>query len=323
MAEFFQDGPQLENEFEKDFLLQAFLKARFSPEQYQSIQKDLMQFGAQATSTLLELAAQAEKEQPELVAFDPWGRRQDLIKVSEAWKELHAVSAREGLVALGFERKFGGLSRLYQFSKLYLFHSSSAFYSCPLAMADGAARVLELTIPKVSDQKSKKLFEEAFKHLTARTPEEFWTSGQWMTEKTGGSDVSRTSTVARKFEDHYKLSGVKWFSSATTSEMALGLARIEGAPEGSKGLSLFYIPMRKPDGSLNGIEILRLKDKLGTKALATAELKLEGTQAWRVSAEGEGVKAVSTMLNITRLYNAISSISQMSRILPLSISYSK
>lgn len=317
MSDFFQKGPNLNNEFEDDFVLKAFLKARFSEEDYKKIESDLTTFGALVSGPMIKLAEQAERELPVHVPFDPWGKRIDEIRTSSAWKELHAISAREGLVAIGYEREFGSLSRLYQFAKLYLFNPSSAIYSCPLAMADGAARVLE-NLGSDSPQ-----FTEAFQHLCSRDPLNFWTSGQWMTEKTGGSDVGGTSTVATRFEDHYKLSGIKWFSSATTSEMALGLARIEGDEEGSRGLTLFYIPMRKKNGELNGIEVLRLKDKLGTKALPTAELKLQGAEAWKLSPQGQGVKYVSAMLNITRLYNAICSVSQMRRILSLSLSYSK
>lgn len=315
--DFLQKGPELTNIFESDVLLQAYLQTQFSSSQYAEIEKDLKSFGEKAATRLLALAEQAEREEPEHIPYDPWGKRIDDIRVSPAWKELHKVSAEEGLIAIGYERKWGSLSRLYQFAKLYLFHSSSAFYSCPLAMADGAARVLEL------ESKSDSRFKQAFEHLTSRDPQHFWTSGQWMTEKTGGSDVSGTQTVARAKGDAYELEGIKWFSSATTSEMALGLARIEGAPEGSKGLSLFYIPMRDADGRLNGIEVLRLKDKLGTKALPTAELRLKGTKAWRVGPEGQGVKWVATMLNITRLYNSICSVSQMRRALSLSYSYSE
>src|SRR5690606_15185802 len=143
--------------------------------------------------------------------------------------------------------------------------------------------------------------------------------GQWMTERTGGSDVSGTSTIAKKEGDQYKLYGVKWFTSATTSQMAMTLARIEG----DEKLSLFYLELRDKSGELQNIQINRLKDKLGTKALPTAELTLSGTPATLVGEAGKGIKTISTLFNITRLYNACCAVGYMRRGLALSIDYSK
>lgn len=314
-SNFFQEGPCLGNQYDEDALLKAYLHWRLPKDVLNKIESDLYNFGAEVAGPIWTWAKQAERELPEHIPYDPWGRRVDELRLSDAWQKLGDVSATEGLVAIGFERHFGAFSRLYQFAKLYLFHPSSAFYTCPLAMADGAARVLEVYGPE--DLKSK-----AFKALTSRDPQKFWTSGQWMTERTGGSDVGGTSTVAKKTAEAYELFGTKWFSSATTSQMALTLARLEGAEAGSRGLSLFYLDVRKPNGELNGIRINRLKDKLGTKALPTAELDLCGTSARMIGEPGQGVKTIATMLNITRLYNSICSLGQMRRALALIKEYS-
>src|SRR5437868_11228698 len=111
-------------------------------------------------------------------------------------------------------------------------------------MTDGATRAIEL----YGDDYLK---SKPYKHLINRDPHSFWTSGQWMTERTGGSDVSGTSTVAKKVGDHYELHGTKWFTSATTSQMAMTLARIEGSDAGSRGLSLFYLELRNDKNELN------------------------------------------------------------------------
>jgi putative acyl-CoA dehydrogenase len=121
-----------------------------------------------------------------------------------------------------------------------------------------------------------------------------------MTERSGGSDVSGSSRTARREGGEFRLDGVKWFSSATTAEIALALARIEGAPEGNRGLTLFLLELRDAAGELRGIRVERLKDKLGTRALPTAELTLDGAPARRVGEEGRGVATVATMLNVTR-----------------------
>lgn len=317
MADFFQTSPHLANTFKTARWLKDYLSWRL-PKDYQSqMFSELSRVGEMAAGPLAALARQAEREKPVHVPYDPWGRRIDEIRISKAWVDLKDFSATEGLVAEGYERRFGAYSRLFQFSKLFLFHPSSAFFSCPLAMADGAARVLEI------HGSGEPRLREAYAHLTSRQTQKFWTSGQWMTEKTGGSDVSKTLTTAKPDGDGYFLNGVKWFSSSTASEMALGLARIEATSGEAHGLTLFYIPVRLSDGALNGIEILRLKDKLGTWALPTAELKLHNTKAYPVGKLHHGVKTVSTMLNITRLYNSVCSVGQMARGLELLSLYAK
>lgn len=316
MQDFIQSFPKLKNTYQSDSWLRLFLKSRLPGEIFHSIEKDLERFGEDVAGPMNELAWQAEQEPPVHIPFDPWGNRIDELKLSAAWNRLHEISATEGLISIGYERKQKEFSRLYQLSKLYLFHPSSAFYSCPLAMADGATRILEV-------YGNQKLKAKALPHLLSRDSTLFWTSGQWMTEKIGGSDVSQTQTQAKKIDGGYALYGTKWFSSAASAQMALALARIEGASEGNKGLSLFYVETRKADGSLNNITINRLKDKLGTRALPTAELSLDGTFAELVGEEGQGVKTVATMLNITRLYNSICSVAQMQRAMTLIKSYSK
>src|SRR5690606_19840122 len=110
--------------------------------------------------------------------------------------------------------------------------------------------------------------------LTSRDPATAWTSGQWMTERTGGSDVGLSETEARRVEggaygmpDAYRLYGTKWFTSAATSEMALTLGRPEREPASGHGLTLFYLETRERDGGPNGILVNRLKEKLGTRKL--------------------------------------------------------
>jgi putative acyl-CoA dehydrogenase len=314
--EFYQEYPVLKNQFTQDPLLARYLTVRTPQNVSSEIFPHLQEMGELAAGPMLAWADEAERTPPLHVPFDPWGRRVDEIRVSMGWKKMEEVAARHGLIAAGYERKYGEFSRLYQMSLLYLYHSSSAFFSCPLAMTDGATRAIEL----YGDVGMK---TRAFQALTSRDPAKFWTSGQWMTEKTGGSDVSGTSTIARREANGgYSLWGTKWFTSATTSQMAMTLARPEGAEAGSRGLSLFYLELRNPAGDLQNIRIHRLKDKLGTKALPTAELSLEGTPAQVVGGEGNGVRKISSLFNITRIYNAICSLSQMRRGIELAIEYS-
>jgi putative acyl-CoA dehydrogenase len=312
--DFFQAPPVLSNTFDGDRVLKNFLKRQLPEKIWREVEKDLRSFGEKAAGSIRLLGEEAESEPPVHTPYSPWGKRIDEVKVSRAWKELDRISAEEGIVAIGYERKQQEFSRLYQFAKLYLFHPSSAIYSCPLAMTDGAARVLEV-------YGSAEMKKRAYAHLTSRDPKTFWTSGQWMTERTGGSDVSGTSTVARKTQTGYELFGTKWFTSATTSQMAMTLARVEG--EATDKLSLFYVELRNSEGELQNIEINRLKEKMGTKALPTAELTLKGTPAALVGEVGKGVKTIATLFNITRIYNACCAVGYMRRGLDLAISYSQ
>jgi alkylation response protein AidB-like acyl-CoA dehydrogenase len=314
--DFLQTPPALRHPLESDRSLRLFL-GRLPAEVKAAIAPGLYRLGERAIKEMPALAAAAEAQPPRHVPFDAWGRRVDTIEVSEAWKRLHAIAAEEGIVATAFERREGEHSRVHQMLRLYLYHPSSAIASCPMAMTDGAARVLEL-------QGSPELRERVLPRLLSRDPASFWTSGQWMTEKTGGSDVSGTSTVAYPAEDgSFRLFGIKWFTSATTAEVALALARPEGAADGSRGLSLFLVELRDEAGALRGVRIERLKDKLGTRALPTAELQLEGAHAWQVGPAGRGVATVATLLNITRLYNSVCAVGSLRRGLDLAWDYAE
>lgn len=334
--DFIQDGPVLKNTFRSDLSFQSFLNWKIQSQQKADIFQDLDGMGELARTEWLSLAKQAEAEPPRLRQYDPWGTRIDQLELSPAWSKLSDIAALEGIVSTAYDRTLGPIARMFQMAKLYMYHPSSAFFSCPLAMTDGAARVLELYGLKNPELK------KAFTHLTSRDPEKFWTSGQWMTEKTGGSDVSQTSTVVKNENGVDRLYGIKWFSSSTASQMALALARKEGAAEGSKGLTLYYVETHRKSADkieknffdktlnssknhnfLNNIKILRLKDKLGTKALPTAELELCGTPAIQIGEEAKGVRTVATMLNITRLYNSVCSVAHEARMIQLLTSYSE
>ncbi|MDB5103239.1 MAG: uncharacterized protein JWP91_928 [Fibrobacteres bacterium] len=314
MQEFFQQGPVLGNPFAADPLLQAFLRWRLPADLQETLAPGLLAFGQRVIDEVQGLGRQAEAHPPRHIPFDPWGARIDQIEVSGAWKRLQDISAQEGLVAIAYKRADGSFSRLHQFSRLYMFHPDAAWFTCPLAMTDGAARALEL-------HGDEYLKDRALSHLLSRDPDRFWTAGQWMTERAGGSDVSRTETAARKHGTGYALHGTKWFTSATTSPMALTLARMEGAGAGSAGLSLFYVELFDDAGRLRNIRINRLKEKLGTHALPTAELVLEGTPAHLVGERGHGVRKMSSLFNLTRIHNSVYAVSFMRRALALAKEY--
>jgi acyl-CoA dehydrogenase len=309
---FFQDPPRLGNQFDDDPMLPSWVARHVgSPE----VADELRVLGDIAVDYYGKQLADRLNE-PTLTQWDAWGNRIDKIEVSPLWKEAQVLAAKYGMVAAGYEGKLGAKSRTHQFAIVHVLNPSLDVYSCPLAMTDGAARTL-------LGSGNQELIDTYVPRLTSRDPSVMWTSGQWMTERTGGSDVSQSETIARKDGDQWRLYGTKWFTSATTSEMALTLARPEGNPDGSRGLALFLVELRDANGRLRNIQVNRLKDKLGTRKVPTAELTLDGTPATLVGNASEGVRAITPMLSVTRTWNAICAVSGMRRALALAGDYAR
>jgi len=316
MELFQQSAPSLNNQYHADTLLNSSL-ARFSQNHLPAeIEADLSEMGELSAGELYHWQLADRLNEPVLTHYDAWGNRIDQIEVTSLWKEAERLTTRFGLVALPYEKKYGALSRVYQFALVYLFTPSTDIYSCPLAMTDGAAATLLAT-------GNQALIDRALPRLTSRDPERFWTSGQWMTELTGGSDVGLTETQARLEDGQWRLYGRKWFTSATTSQMTLTLARPKGNGPGGKGLALFFAELRDEQGKLKNIEVCRLKDKLGTRKVPTAELLLHGAPAELVVGPHDGVKNITPMLNVTRTWNSVSAIALMRRGLALAEDYAQ
>ncbi len=306
---FFQDPPVLGNQWDDDPLLREYLARVLPGDALRALEPELRELGELGAALRRDEMADRLNE-PVLTQWDPWGNRVDEIEVSPLWKRAQVISAERGLVAAGYEKRHGALSRVHQFALNYLVQASLDVYSCPLAMTDGAARTL-------IESGNRELADRAVPRLTSRDPKAMWTSGQWMTERTGGSDVGLSETVAKKTPEGWRLYGTKWFTSAVTSEMALTLARPEGNGPGGKGLALFYVEVRDAKGKLNGIQVNRLKDKLGTRKVPTAELTLDGALATPVIGLTDGVRNITPMLNVTRTWNAFGAIWGMRRGLAL------
>jgi acyl-CoA dehydrogenase len=312
---FFQEPPRLGNQFDDDPLLPSWI-ARHVPEAHHGdVATELHQLGDLAIELYGKQLADRLNE-PVLTQWDAWGNRIDRIDVSPLWQEAQVLAARHGMVAAAYEARLGPHARTHQFALVHVLGPSLDVYGCPLAMTDGAARSLLAS-------GNQPLIDQYVPLLTSRDPATMWTSGQWMTERTGGSDVSQSETIARRDGDQWRLFGTKWFTSATTSNMALTLARPEGNPEGSRGLALFLVELRDDAGALRNIQVNRLKDKLGTRKVPTAELTLDGTPATLVGPASDGVRQITPMLSITRTWNAICAVSAMRRGLALARDFAR
>ncbi|KAI6084966.1 hypothetical protein F4821DRAFT_241964 [Hypoxylon rubiginosum] len=308
--------------------------------------------------SVLRYAVEADTDIPTLHSLTTFGEvnKTDPLRTSPAWKALKAICVEEGTVSIAYdEAKTDFNRRTAQFGLVHVWTPAAAMSMCPMSMTDGAATLLSrhLADPDGDQPGRQAVFAEAYRRLVSQDPRQSWTSGQWMTERTGGSDVSGTETLARRLiqgeisEDErqgldqdtlgqplgpWRIDGFKWFSSATDSEVAVLLART------SQGISAFLVPMRRKvrgrttpgvgdlDGQateLNGIRIQRLKDKLGTKGLPTAELEIKGARGWLIGQEGKGIKEISAILNITRIHAAAGSVAYWARGLAVCRAFSK
>ena len=316
-SDFVQDPPELHNQYDRDRVLQSYVHRQFPESVLKSIEPELVDLGEKAGGELYDLQQSDLDNEPTLTRWGPWGDRIDDIEVTDVWKRAETLAAERGIVATAYEQEHGAHSRVHQMLLAYLFIPSTDMYGCPLAMTDGAARTL-------LESDNEALADEAVPHLTSRDPDTFWTSGQWMTELSGGSDVGKAHTTARQDDDgSWRLYGRKWFTSAITANMALALARPEGNPEGGKGLALFYVPIRDGDGLRDGIHVNRLKDKLGTRKLPTAELELDGAAARPVGELQHGTRQISPMLNVTRTWNSVTAVSLIRRGMALARDYAQ
>ena len=341
---FFQAEPTIPPQVEDDVAFRRMVGLHLPQPISQKIRQDLSRFSRLVLSrSVMSHVADAERNLPYLRPLTTFGTEntQDPLVTAEGWRALQDLGISEGIVALGYEEKPDGETynnRVYQYLKYHLWTGSSGLVTCPSAMTDGAAKLLARHL----DGENGEMLAEARKRLISREPGYAWTSGQWMTERKGGSDVRGTETVARLLtgkekEDSdgldaagfplgpWRIDGFKWFSSATDANMTVLLAKT-GTDE---SVSAFYAPLRKQikgaDGEteLNGVRIQRLKNKLGTKTLPTAELEIKGMRAYLIGKEGQGVKEISTVLNITRIHNALSAVGHWGKCLAISRAFAK
>ncbi|HUB88465.1 MAG TPA: acyl-CoA dehydrogenase family protein [Dyella sp.] len=311
---FLQDAPQLAHPYRSDRLLTALLDRVLPKERRPALDADLDALGDYALMAF-ERSRRSTRRKPVLTQWDAWGHRVDRIELTHAWLEGPELTTRHAVLASGHEAH--EFARLEEFARAYVYHVASEFYTCPLAMTDGAATAL-----KASGNQA--LIDRALPHFLSRDASQFWLSGQWMTENTGGSDVSNTETVARQdAEGQWRLYGRKWFSSAVVGEAALALARPEGADGGAAALALFYVETMNGQERKPELVIDRLKDKLGTHELPTAEIHLQGLPAWPLGELAHGVRQVAPMLNITRTWNAIGAVASMARAIGLARDYAR
>jgi alkylation response protein AidB-like acyl-CoA dehydrogenase len=272
----------------------------------------LVELGRIAGDELDALAADSDRHPPVLRAWDERGGRVDEIVFHPAYHAMERLAfGRFGLAAMSHRAGVLGFSgpvpHTVQYALSYLFAQSEFGLLCPVNMTDTTARVLRR-------YGSPELQARYVARLTTTDTGELWQGTQWMTEKTGGSDVGAATSVARRDADGtWRLWGDKWFCSNANCHVALTLARPEGAAAGTKGLAMFLVPKYLPDGTKNAWTVNRLKDKLGSRSMATGEVTYAGAVAHVVGDLGRGFKQMMEMVNASRLSNAMRAAGIMRR----------
>ncbi|MEU5694147.1 acyl-CoA dehydrogenase family protein [Actinosynnema sp. NPDC020468] len=241
-----------------------------------------------------ELARQANTHEPVLHTHDRYGHRVDEVEFHPAWHELMTTAVAHGLHATPWRDDRPG-AHVARAAKFLVWSQAEAGHGCPVSMTYASVPALRAA-PELAARYEPLLASTEY-DFGLRAPEgkRGLLAGMSMTEKQGGSDVRANTTTARRHGDHFRLTGHKWFTSAPMSDLFLTLAQ---TPE---GLSCFVLPRVLPDGTRNAMFLQRLKDKLGNRSNASAELEYDDAVGWPVGEEGRGVRTIIEMVNSTRL----------------------
>ncbi|MFB6769187.1 DNA alkylation response protein [Streptomyces sp. NPDC056337] len=257
----------------------------------------------------------ANRHEPVLRTHDRYGNRVDEVEHHPSWHHLLRVAVGEGLAGAPWADGRPGAHVARTAGGLVWGHTEAG-HGCPTSMTYAAVPALRTT-PELAEVYEPLLTGREYEPgLRTPTEKRGLLAGMGMTEKQGGSDVRTNSTTATPTAEPgvYTLRGHKWFTSAPMCDVFLVLAQV--APgRGQGGLSCFLVPRVLPDGTRNTFRIQRLKDKLGNRSNASSEPEFDGTVAWLVGPEGQGVKTIIEMVNCTRLDCVMSSATLMRKTL--------
>jgi acyl-CoA dehydrogenase len=280
--------------------------------------------GELAGNRLDELAMVADKHPPMLQARDRFGRDEDWIDYHPAYREMEKIAFEEfGMHAMTHRAGVLGLAEpahpLVKYGITYLFVQAEFGLMCPVSVSDTSNFVIKRF---GSEALKKKLLGR----LLSQDPATMLKGTQFMTEKAGGSDVGALETEAERIGaddpewrpdgvERWRLHGQKWFCSHADADVAVLLARPRGAAPGTRGLGMFAMPRRLEDGRRNSYRIVRLKDKLGTRSMASGEIIMDGAIAYLVGDVSQGFKQMMEQVNLSRLSHGVRAASMMRRCL--------
>lgn len=310
-----------ENFFEIDHSLQSILELYCPENLRQHMWPHWQRLGQLAGGRLNDLAMTADRHPPVLHHRDRFGRDEPWIEHHPAYEEMERIALGEfGLHAMSHMPGVLGwpdtVPPIAKYAFTYLFVQAEFGLMCPISLSDTGLAMMK----RFGDNHIQENFVS---RMLTQDLDVLFRAAQFMTEKPAGSDVGRVETVARHCGDHWTLTGEKWFCSNPHADLALLLARPEGAPDGTRGLGMFVMPKHLPDGSPNHYRILRLKDKLGTKSMASGEIMMNGAIAYAVGDVGSGLKQMMEQVNLSRLSHGVRASAMMRRCLNESLAAAK
>ncbi|MGE4220640.1 MAG: acyl-CoA dehydrogenase family protein [Alphaproteobacteria bacterium] len=303
---------QGQNFYQQDRSLADLLRLYLEPALYDHLQPHLRHMGWLAANEMDEWGRLADRHPPVLHPRDRFGRDVQRIEYHPAYRELeamafglfgmHAMSHRGGV--LGWPHPYPAVAK-HAFT--YLFNQAEFGLGCPINVTDSGILLLR----RYGDEALQKRF---LSRMLSQEMARLWQGAQFMTEKEGGSDVGRATTRAEPDgEGNWRITGEKWFCSNADAPVAQLLARPVEAGPGTRGLGLFVMPRWLADGSPNRYRIVRLKDKLGSRSMASGEIVMEGALAYAVGRLDRGFVQMADMVNWSRLSNGVKSTAIMRR----------
>jgi putative acyl-CoA dehydrogenase len=307
IGEVFNQSPPYENIdlFSSDLPLQEAVKAHGGAAGLAA----LAAFGRQwGTAEMFAQGRRANENPPKLYIFDPKGFRRDVVEFHPAYHDLMRASVAAGLHASTWTpngARAAPPAEVLRAARYYMVAQIECGHLCPITMTRAALGALAFNpallaqvAPKVVSSNYDPVFHPWFEKPGM-------TLGMGMTEKQGGTDVRANSTTATPAGDAYSITGHKWFMSAPMCDAFLVLAQAPG------GLTCFFVPRFKPDGSVNALHFQRLKDKLGNRSNASSEVDFADAYGVRVGDEGAGVRTIIQMVQLTRLDCGLASAGYM------------
>lgn len=267
------------------------------------------------TAESLELGRLANAHPPELLRYYPQGQRLDDVRFHPAWHLLMQGLCANRVHNLAWEEEARAGSFVARAARFVLHAQVEAGTLCPVTMTFAATPLLLQMLPATFHDWLVPLRSDRYdSHLLPGGQKRGLLIGMGMTEKQGGSDVlSNTTHAERLADDSYRLVGHKWFFSVPQSDAHLVLAQAKG------GLSCFFVPRFLPDGQRNSVRLERLKDKLGNRSNASAEVEFQDAVGWRLGEEGDGIRHILKMGGMTRLDCALGSHGLMRRAFSVAI----
>jgi len=299
------------NFFESDLIFRNYIQKYLPEEAYHYLENKLQWLGEVAANSMDELAQKADKNSPILKQRSKLGEPINEVLFHPAYWKLMDIAAESEMFFMKYHpdrvKEFDNVRNQLSFSVGQLYAMSELGQYCPHCMTDGAAFLIEQYAS--GDEKERLLYR-----LGAKKSDELFSGAMFLTEKSGGSDVGANLSEAKRIEGRkYHLNGEKWFCSNVNADVIMALARTSPVEKGTRGLSLFLVEKQLPDGRKNPKEIIRLKDKLGVRSMATGEVRFHDTVGMRLGEEGEGFKLMAQMINISRNYNSMAALSGMRR----------